>query len=403
MAHNKIIDRCPVCGTTDRERGACCFACGMSIWGNGLCTRFTPPKTTEMKPRIRVMFDNDHSPEEVRVIMASPTKDTQTYNEFNNLLLVDADEKRGTVSTIRLNCKTLGGKIYEEALLALVADYRRLAKRWGKGVPILLDKHLKACAELLGTHRIGIKINKIEKEREQKWGALHALLEDTAINRFGNTEAKDKLQNFIKSYGDLKAVLKEAITITYEELSASGSGRGTTVVRHILQTLTHAQLLGFLKDAAAGKSYEIPYWQMFQRALVDRADMPPFEYTMCLMAIYDGHISTLPSDDLIGIDSDSHNRQSILEMIDIRCSGAMPTDHKDIVLEFLKKVRGNDPAKELKTYAEAITNALKEQAAVVNSAEPVFHEVPPLPLFPATMAYNAEHQGPEPFYWGDEP
>jgi hypothetical protein len=306
-----------------------------------------------MKPRIRLIFDGDQSPEEVRVILGAPTKNTQTYNEFKDLLLVEADEKKGEISSIRLNCKALGGKVYEDALLALLADYKRLLKWRGVTMPAMLKKHMTKCEELITAQRIDARLDKIAKEREKIWGPLHNLIEDAAVHHYGVADARDKLLNHIKAQPDWKSVIREAVVTIYEEFGSTGSGRVTQLIRGVLGCLTHEQFIEFLTISKGSKSYERTYWTMFQRALTERSHMPVDDYINCHALMYDALLEAPIADGGHPNEVDYRTRQSVLENLEMFIGQAVRTQEQlNAVKTFVEKIHTTDPSAHLRQYAQ---------------------------------------------------
>ena len=350
---------CPHCGEARMNpMNYDLFLCGMNRNGKGQCKKpmdKTHPQTAvkHMKPRIRMIFDDDHSPEEVRVILSPPTKDTQTYNEFDNLILVDADEKLGEVNSIHLNCKNLGGKVYEEALLDLIINYEQLKQYYA--FPVLFNNKLKKYIELIGQSKIKSHMIKIDKEREAKWGPLYSLVDDLAAKKFATDEAKEKFKNYIQSRDDWKRVITEAIRAVYEEFAQIGSSRVSTVIRQMVCYLTNPQFTEFLNDAVEKKSYDTTTWQILQRAIHDRQqDIPISEFLKGLKAIYNGYL---------GDGSPSEFRMNVMEHIENICVSAdMPAEIRTEGREFIIKIIENDPSEEIKEFAQNFINQIDHPA-----------------------------------------
>lgn len=252
---------CPKCHTThtvNRPDGiGLMYECGywQSFQSGGKCKAERPAyeqRSPMMKPRIRIIFDKYRSPEEVRVIISAPTRNTQTYDEFNGLIIVEADEKAGTVNTICLKCDLLGGKERAGRLLELVATFDMHEYSVNKGIEAILAE----CRELLGKEAIQAKVNDIKAGIKKKLHGLYPIV-TYMLKQQGHNKDYDDLDEKLSTYYERhpKRALESAkATIEYliDRFMTAGSLQywGSDSISVIIRAMPNELFFEFLEDCA---------------------------------------------------------------------------------------------------------------------------------------------------------
>ena len=241
------------------------YECGYwrSFTSDGKCNKSERPayeqRSPMMKPRIRIIFDKYRSPEEVRVIISAPTRNTKTYDEFNGLIIVEADEKAGTVNTICLKCDLLGGKERAGRLLELVATFAMHDYSVNKG----LEAVLAECRELLGKEAIQAKVDDIEAGIKKKLHGLYPIVKYMLKHPGRNKDHKDlgeKLTTYYERHPK-RALESAKATIEYliDRFMTDGSLQytdgslqycGSDSISVIIQAMPNELFFEFLEDCA---------------------------------------------------------------------------------------------------------------------------------------------------------
>jgi len=322
-----------------------------------------------MKPRVRLIHDKQRSPVEVRVIIAPPTQHTKTFDEFNGLVKVTADEVTKSVQSISLDCNLLGGKQYEETMLELLAWMKMAQNRKGvpreTHLPRRVDRVLRKCKALCTADRVDAVIERIKVDQQRKWGKLHPLLDKVFANdhRDGGNPVV-ALTDFVKGLGEnWLAVMEELVATCIEDFRTGNhiAYQGNQAALTGLVALDNGHLHEFALFVAKERQYDGIYWRLFIDAIFATYQDDLEKFNICKEIYYTLRERQLNSDKDENAEFPEENTRYM--MIEYSESPALnwAGDEEQIALakSFYEEVEANDPEENIKALAKAMVAALE--------------------------------------------
>jgi hypothetical protein len=323
-----------------------------------------------MKPRVRLIHDKQQAPEEVRVIIAPPTSHTKTFDEFNGLVKVEADDCTKQVQSISLDCKKLGGKQYEDALFELLAwvkmsEARKGIRRFNFPGPV--RRAMAKCQKLCTDDRIDLTIERIKVDQQRKWGPLHPLLNATFENNGdANHPSWAALKDYIGKLGEnWLGVTIELIITCVEDYRQNGVGGN--VMRLALEELDQERLLALVQEMAK-KPLDVTYWRLMLDIVFDTNQAAPQKFNVC-KGVYYGMLNA--EGDKETIDPENRNRYVALEYSESPAIVILEDElgNEADIRSFYQDVIANDPDEAMVGLAKGILQGFDEEDKQDDHAE----------------------------------